>query len=354
MALIDNILEELKQEITARKNLDSKYLESKGNSNGFEKLMQEEIIEEFNSKATSLFHKDIELIPQFKHHFPDIDLKVDNELYGIELKSRNNGSWSTLGGSVIESISDDNYKEIYLLFATFNKKQGDTEYQVRYMPYWKAADAIKVTHSPRFEINLDATNHVFKSNEDYKKLRQLNEQDTIKFIQDALKRSTKKLTWYASLNNEVPPTRFSTLDKSTKDNIKAEVLVLFPYDLLRTIDNEDAQANYTNLQDYLMTQHYISSTRDNFSAGGQVTIHGVKFPRIVDVYQKYKNEILRLLNTNDSEFIQLAYEKWQLPDSEAKHTLEEDFKTVLNMCGNKYLANHLSQANVATLSDLIF
>lgn len=337
-----------------RKHLASKYLESKGNSNGFEKLMQEEIIGEFNSKAPSLFHEKVELIPRFKHHFPDIDLKINDELYGIELKSRNNGSWTTLGGSVIESISDDDYKEIYLLFATFNKKKGETAYRVRYMPYWQAADAIKVTHSPRFEIDLDTDNHVFSSNEDYRNLRQMNEKDTIRFIQEALKKSTKKLTWYASLNEEVPPTRYSTLDKATKDSIKAESLVLFPNDLLHALPNGMARANYSNLQEYLMTQHYVSTTRDIFSAGGKVSIHNVNFPKIVDKYREYKDNILSLLNTDDPEFAQLAYEKWQWPASVAKTNLKHDFKMVLDKCGDKYLSQLLSQASVKKLSDLIF
>lgn len=354
MNLIDNILKELSQEITSRKNLDSKYLESKGNSNGFEKLMKDEIIDEFNSKAPSLFQKNIKLVPQFKHHFPDIDLIIEDEIFGIELKSRNNGTWSTLGGSVIESISDDNYKEIYLLFATFNKKKGDTEYQVRYMPYWQAADAIKVTHSPRFEINLDATNHVFSSNEDYKRLRQMNEKDTIRFIQDALKESTKKLTWYASLNNEVPPTRFSTLDKNTQESLKAEVLILFPRDLLRTLSNGKARAKYANLQDYLMTQHYVLTTRDLFTAGGQVPIQGELFPRMVDEYRKFKNPISSLLSVKNADFEKLAYETWQWPSSSPKVNLEHDFKLVLNDCGNKYLANRLSKTQAKKLSDLIF
>lgn len=355
MNLIDNVLEELKKEITSRKNLSSKYLESKGNSNGFEKLMQDEIIDEFNSKASSLFQKNIKLIPQFKHHFPDIDLKIDDDLFGIELKSRNNGSWNTLGGSVIESISDDNYKEIYLLFATFNKKQGDTEYQVRYMPYWQAADAIKVTHSPRFEINLDATNHVFSSNDDYKRLRQMNEKDTIKFIQDALKESTKKLTWYASLNNEVPPTRFKDLNPVTQNEIMAEILILFPRDLLRTKSNGDANALYSNLQDYLITQHYVFFTRDQFSAGGQKKFQGVKFPKIIYKYaHEYKAPILNLLNNNDPDFSNLAYDKWQWDPSVPKTTLEQDFKKVLDICGNRYLSKYLSNTNTSKLSDLIF
>lgn len=354
MNLIDSILEELKREITARKHLASKYLESKGNSNGFEKLMQEEIIDEFNSKAPDMFHENVELVPQFKHHFPDIDLKVGNELYGVELKSRNNGSWSTIGGSVIESISDDNYKEIYLLFATFNKKKGETKYRVRYMPYWQAADAIKVTHSPRFEINLDADNHVFNSNEDYKKLRQMNEKDTIKFIQEALKNSTKKLTWYASLDNDVPPTRFVSLDKDTRNRIHAESLILFPMDLLRTCSNGKSRANYSNLQDYLMAQHYVSTTRDDFSAGGQVTINNIEFPKVVGKYREYKDIILRLLHTNDLDFSKIAYETWKWPDSVAKTNLEQDFKKILDKCGNKYLAQRLSQASVQKLSDLIF
>lgn len=354
MDIVARTLEELKFEITSRQDLDKKYLESKGNANGFEQLIKDEIIEEFNSKSNTLFPNDsVRLEPRFGHHFPDIDLHVNNDLYGIELKSRNNGSWNTLGGSVIESISKDDYKEIYLVFASFNKKAGETAYQVRYAPYWEVADAIKVTHSPRFDINLDAKSHVFSSNNDYKKLREMNDKDTIRFIQNVLAKSTTKPTWYSNLNEAVPPTFFSQLDTNQKDALRAELLMLFPLDLLHTY-NGKPRAKYERVQEYLMSQHYVLSTRDVFSAGGQAEINGVKFPKIVQKYQEHRKQIFKLLESNNTDFLDLIYEKWNWPKAEGKSIPKEDFFKVINKCGEKYLSDRIKQTRATSLSDLIF
>lgn len=352
--IVIKVLEELKSEIVSRKNLSKDYLASQGNKNGFETLMKNEIIDEFNQKAPSLFSEKVELKPQFGHHFPDIDLKVGDRLFGIELKSRNNGSWSTLGGSVIESISSDSYEEIYLLFASFNKKKNETSYRVRYMPYWKAADAIKVTHSPRFQIDLDNKESVFNSNEEYKEVRQMNDEDTIRFIHSKLNAGSKKLTWYSNLDKSIPPTDYSSLNQEKKKEIQAEALILFPIDLLKTDKNENAKANYHYLRDYMLTQHYILITRDNFSAGGQYEYKGVKFPKIIRQYREYRNNILKLLNANDPDFVEIAYKKWNWPKDKSKTTLEKDFKNVLDDCGKKYLSDRLLKSSINKLSDLVF
>lgn len=345
------ILEELKKEITSKKELDSKYLESHGNANGFEKLMKEVIIGEFNSKINTLIpDKKIRLEPRFGHHFPDIDLHIDNKLYGVELKSRNNGSWKTLGGSVIESISKDDYEEIYLLFASFDKKKGETSYKVRYKPYWEAADAIKVTHSPRFDLNLDTTKPVFNSNKNYKALRNMDNEDKLQFIRETLSKNATSSTWYTSPNKTVPPTIYSSLDKAQKEKIKEEVMLLFPYDLLH-----QPRAIYDEITNYLLTQYFIvnTSTRDMFTAGGSININNQRFPKIIDSYIKHKEQLLNLLDSRDSDFQDLAYNSWKIDESQ-RTSLKDDFIKVINICGKKYLSKELSNANINNLADLLF
>lgn len=345
------VLNELAKEIMAKKELPTKYLESHGNANGFERLMKEVIIEEFNQSIQELIpNRKIKLIPRFGHHFPDLDLHIDNEIYGIELKSRNNGSWITLGGSVIESISQDNYEEIYLLFASFNKKKGDTSYKVRYKPYWQAADAIKVTHSPRFDINLDSSQSVLNSNEDYKSLRNMKIEDKLNFIRHTLAQNATTATWYTNPEKTVPPTIFSTLSKSQKDKLKAEILLLYPRDLLR-----QPRANYDRITNYLLSQYFIvnTSTRDMFTAGGTIDIKGVKFPKIVDRYRKNQKAILQLLETTDESFIDMAYDLWGYTQKQ-RTTIKSDFFHVIDLCGTKYLSENLRQISVAKLSALLF
>lgn len=352
MNIIDKIIEELCQEITSEKELDKKYLISQGNNNGFEKLMRNKIIPQFNSKAASMFTEEVKITERFGHHFPDMDVKVDDKLYGIELKSRNDGSWKTLGGSVLESTSNINdYEEIYILFASFNATKNETSYHIRYMPYWKATNAIKITHSPRFTINLDSDDHIFESNAQYKSFANSNDEETFKFIQDSLNKTTSKPHWYTSLSKELPPTHFNELNSELQDSIYAETLILFPYDLLRTNNKGNVNANYKNLQDYLIEEHYVLITRDQYSAGGKISINGIKFPRIVHIYKQHKAKIMSLLNSEVPEFSKLAYEKWNWGDN-PQSSLEQDFKKILNYCGEKYFSTLLPKN--CTLSEIIF
>lgn len=345
------ILDELSKEITAKKHLEPKYLESRGNANGFEELMKEVIIGEFNSTINHVIpNKNIKLIPRFGHHFPDLDLRINEKTYGIELKSRNNGSWTTLGGSVIESISKDNYEEIYLLFASFDKKKGETSYKVQYKPYWEAADAIKVTHSPRFNLNLNSSKSVFNSNDEYRALRNMTNENKLQFIRRTLANNATSATWYTNPDKSLPPTIFSTLNKAQKDKLKVEVMFLYPEDLLH-----QPRARYDRITNYLLSQYFIvnTATRDMFTAGGTINIKGITFPKIVGRYRENKEAILNLLNTKDNDFIDMAYDLWGF-DQNSRTTIKADFFHVIDLCGNRYLNDNLNKISVTKLSHLLF
>lgn len=345
------ILDELSKEITSKKHLEPKYLESRGNANGFEELMKEVIIGEFNNAIKHVIpDKRIKLIPRFGHHFPDLDLIINDKTYGIELKSRNNGSWATLGGSVIESISKDNYEEIYLLFASFNKKKGETSYKVRYKPYWEAADAIKVTHSPRFDLNLNSSKSVFSSNDEYRALRNMPNENKLNFIRRTLADNATSATWYTNPDKTVPPTIFSTLTKAQKNKLKAEVMLLYPEDLLH-----QPRAKYDRITNYLLSQYFIvnTATRDMFTAGGSIKIKGIAFPKIVGRYRENKEAILNLLNTKDNDFIDMAYDLWGY-DQSNRTTIKADFFHVIDSCGNRFLSDNLNRISVTNLSHLLF
>lgn len=343
--MISKIFNELKTEIVSKKKLPDCYLVSRGNDNGFENLIKEKIVPKFNKEIRKIIpNHTIKLVPQFGSHFPDLDLYIDNELYGIELKSRKDGSWRTQGGSAFESTSQGTYKEIYLLFASRNK--DDTSYRVRWAPYWKATEAIKVTHSPRFSINLDAKSSVFKSNDEYNNFHNLTKEKKNKFIQKKLASTVSKPTWYSNPNEVIDPTSFNKLSKTQKGELITELLVLFPRDLL-----QQPKANYDPITKYLLSEHYTfsSSTRDIFSAGGKTTIKGTKFPKIIDTYRVNRDSIASVLK-NNSSLSNIAYSYWKISK---KSTALEDFKSILDKLGNKYFSSSLSNLNLK-LSELIF
>lgn len=108
---IINFLSLFKSKIESQNPIEKIYLESKGNQNGFEKLVPE-IAEEIKKEINN--EKIFDYIVHLGHHFPDLDLLINEQRFGLELKSRNNGTWDTLGNSIFESITSTNY----LLFGS--------------------------------------------------------------------------------------------------------------------------------------------------------------------------------------------------------------------------------------------
>ncbi|EGV9322438.1 hypothetical protein DYP23_06215, partial [Staphylococcus pseudintermedius] len=129
---IEKVLNMIKEQIEGMSTLIPEYLKNNRNDNGFEELFP--IVA--NNIANKLLPNDIlEIEPRLGHHFPDVDLILNGLKYGIELKSRSNGAWSTNGNSVLESITNDDYEEIYLFFGT--KIPDEQRLLVKFAPYWQ-------------------------------------------------------------------------------------------------------------------------------------------------------------------------------------------------------------------------
>lgn len=360
--MITELLDELVKEINNQAPLDPKYLKSNGNANGFEDLFKDKIITEFNAKMKSDYPKEIiELKGNFGHQFPDLDLKINDKLYGIELKSKKDGTWQTQGGSVFETTSKISYEEIYVLFATFNASKHENKYKLRYAPYWEVADAIKVTHSPRVHLNLDTSESVFKSNQEYKSFRNLKKSDQNKKVQDILKETTSRSVWYIIEDNTIEPTAYSDLDASQRNKVYVESLLLFPWDLFK-----QPKGNYENVTKYFLSQYFIisSSMRDKYTAGGRISLKvangtnspdkKVSFPQIFKRYIEHREELIELLNSMNDELLAEAYKFWKLPKSNKERKPFDDFKTVLDNVGKKYYSEELSKIPYTSLSEFIF
>lgn len=349
---IINILENFKKQIESLNPIDDKYLVSKGNQNGFE-LLVPEIAEKIkkNLNDESVFDYKVHL----GHHFPDMDLIVNGERFGLELKSRNNGKWDTNGNSVFESICDEEYKDIYLLFGS--KVPNQNHILVKYNNYWKVTASITVTHSPRFKINMDTTSSVFSSSESYNELRSKSETEKVKFLQDYLKNNTTGVKWFISPNevlDSVKPTSLNTLSHEVQNAIKSEVLILFPQDLISA-----SKANYTRAHEFIITNHfyYSSSFRDFFSAGGKWTKGSVEFPKTVETFYSLRNTILSMIEEASEDFQQVAYESWCTLGSSvqlSKTSFIDDYKAVIDSIGRVNFYNELQELNVDKLSDLLF
>lgn len=348
---INDVLELIRKKIESINPVEDRFLRSKGNDNGFEELfpiIANEVADELAPQNTLIVE------PYLGHRFPDVDLSFNGIKYGIELKSRNNGSWSTNGNSVFESITGEGYEEIFIFFASQVPKEK--RLLVKFAPYWQALSNIKVTHSPRFTINMDGSqNSVFSSKEEYNSLRTMNEQEKIQFLQSYLKEHSIGAKWYIAPTETISPTKFSDLSSSKqKDQLVAELLILFPDDLL--IGN--SRDKYTRSAEYLLETYYIynKSFRDVFSAGGVYTFNEIYFPKIIGTFVSLKEPLSQTLYNASDDFFKLAKECWaiNLPIDLISDNLYDSYANILDYLGSKEpYSQLLVRAKISNLSTIV-
>lgn len=289
MTTIINILDEIKSYIESQE-FDKKYFKSNGNSNGFEKLFDENIIDHLKVKYQ---HENISFNLITGHHFPDMDIIIDGNKYGVELKSSQQGEWSIPGNSTLESQTDDDYNMIYLIFGS--RTTDDYKYEILYDEYWRVASQIKVTHSPRFIIDMKAQQTVFKDNDDYEDFRCKDKRNKSKFLSDYLKENTSHSTWYAPSNNTFVY-EFKSLDEKNKNELRLFAYLLFPFDVLNN-SKKNHRNNYSNYAKFLINDYSVYSTnlRDVFTAAGKGKICGVEVSKSLYNFYLLKDKINQAL-----------------------------------------------------------
>lgn len=214
----------------------------------FEEIVYDSLIEAgFDEK--SITHR--------TQKFPDFVLMdmEDGDKIGIEVKKTDTSKWEVLGGSIYESLKND-INDTYVLMA----KLGGNEPEVRLRKYEECIADLKVTHSPRFYLNLD-----LKEGEDYltrndaNNLLELSGDDLHKKIRQLLR--TQKSTWWS----EGKTVSFSDLSQEEKGSYLNEGIALFP---------EVFNGVYKNFTPWLVYSCFVwcGNVRDIFSAGGNVFI----------------------------------------------------------------------------------
>lgn len=251
------------------------------------------------------------------HAFPDIKIVLTTgETYGVEVKFSNSGHWYSLGNSIFESQSDTSenaYKDIYLLFGR-KPKTGErkSNLEVRSNLYSNVLKDIKVTHSPRFSIDMNQnSNSIFSEEVRYEKFRTFNEEEKIDFIQQYFSKNISENKWYINKQTQILPRLLSDIELTQRNTILAECYILFAYDLFGS-----TQANYDNIAKYLLLEYFIisSSLRDTFSSGGKDIIdilnNETKYSRIIINFYLNKDKILKLLNLENDSFKEKCLDIW--------------------------------------------
>lgn len=349
---IENILELMKVEIEAMNPIPNEYLVSNGNNNGFEKLIP--LVAENVAQKIKVEGDVLEVTAHMGHHFPDMTLKLNDIKYGLELKSRNNGEWTTNGNSVMESISEPDYEEIFLMFGSKVKKES--RLLVRYAPYWETTKAIKVTHSPRFVIDIkgDASS-VFESKAEYNALRDMNDDGKVRFLQDYLRNNSDGAKWYTSEVEQVMPTYFNDLPNEEKLKVKADLFIQFPKDLVGNSKND-----YKRSAEHLINFYYVyaSNLRDIFSASGKFKYKNIEFPRVYKILEESKRDIHNFLCESSSDYNEKIIQVWLKDDLIDKVTgnIINDYYKVLNTAARRdvKLTNNLATLGFSNLTDFVF
>lgn len=235
-----NIEEKLQTELITDSNI------KKMSGTDFENVVYDSLLE-------AGFDQDI--ITHSTQKFPDfvINDEKNGTKIGVEVKKTDSSKWEVIGGSIYESLKND-IDDTYVLMA----KMGGNKPEVRLRKYEECIADLKVTHSPRFYLNLD-----LKEGEDY--LTKCDAKDLLMLTGDELNRKirqllrTQKSTWWS----EGETISFTDLSREEKGSYLNEGIALFP---------EVFKGNYQKFTPWLVYSCFVwcGNVRDIFSAGGNV------------------------------------------------------------------------------------
>lgn len=241
----------------------------------------------YNSLLEAGFDKDS--ITHSTQKFPDFVLeeKESGKRLGIEAKKTDSLKWEIIGGSIYESLKND-IDDTYVMMA----RLGGDKPEVRLKRYEECIDDLKVTHSPRFYLNMD-----LKEGEDY--LTRNDAKDLLELSGDDLNRKIRKLlrtqksTWWS----ESETTAFSDLSKEEKGIYLNEGIALFP---------EVFRGDYHNFTPWLVYSCFVwcGNVRDIFSAGGNIFIEscGIYVSAVMNRALENTEEIkLRICDMTEEE-----------------------------------------------------
>lgn len=237
--------DELLQRITLRVQ---KKIEGIGGGKGkvrgtdFEKIVYEAIIAE---------GIDDESISHSVRKFPDFRINQGSSKFGIEVKKTDSDKWEVPGGSVYESLRN----QIEATFVLMGKFGGEPE--ARYRKYEECISDLSVTHSPRFQLNLDipfGEDYLTKNNA--KDLLDISERNELnRRIRELLR--TDVSTWYS----DESIIAFTQLSPEEKKQFFVDGVVLFP---------EVTGRDYSKFAPWMTYKCLVwcGNVRDVFSAGG--------------------------------------------------------------------------------------
>lgn len=233
------------------------------------KMLEDDVLQCMRAKASDFHFDPANILPTKPQHFPDI---ISNNYFGVEVKSTEKNTWTSTGSSIVESLRDDDIKKVFLLFGILSKKNID----FRCKPYEKCLSDIHVTHSPRYNINMDLSDDdetIFdKMKIGYDTFRKLGETqiDKVKEYYRSIYKSKKAKTMPWWIGDTVQDLRLlCDLEPEMKEEFIAMSYALFP----EILGNKREKYRKPSL--WMCTRHSVicSNIRDTFSSKGKGNIY---------------------------------------------------------------------------------
>src|SRR3989344_7994726 len=216
------------------------------------------IIKKLNLKSNHLKHSGAQT-------FPDIIF----EHYGIEVKLTKSDSWQSIGNSIKESTKIRGLKKIYLFFL----KQGGNP-DVRFGIYEDHLNDILVTHSPRYQIDMDIKSNQTIFNKIGCAYKDFTGIKAIRKYIDYCKSQGKDVWWIdpsdpSEKNSKAYLVSFEDLATVEREEFMLDVFILFP-EVFSTSNKKFKRASIYLLENY---NCLCTNLRDIFTAGGKFTLN---------------------------------------------------------------------------------
>ena len=319
---LQSILDKSKAQIEEKSNAGFDFKKLSGTA--FEKVVCDSLNE--TSSGTSFDNK---FEQASTHAFPDLYSRVlENKWFGVEVKTSQK-DWKCFGNSIFESTRIPNLDDrIYVFFGKFTNPL-----ECKWARYEDCIDNINITHSPRYQINMDVDDEINPSVFKKMEVSYYDFQNSdIGIRMEALRSYKRKelgddvALWWLPENEE--PTAedegklviklFSALDVDRKNRIRNQSLILFP-------ELYHNRASYDRVLTWLASRHGVvtGSLRDIYSAGGKHTVSfkskSFRLPRIYGHLEDEKDNIIDTLTKISSSELSYYWDmkvkedlKWRL------------------------------------------
>lgn len=242
--------------------------------------------------------------------FPDI---IAADFFGIEVKATKKDDWTSIGNSVLESSRVKTVEKIYMFFG---KLGGSPD--IMFRNYEECLKGIAVTHYPRYQIDmkLKSEDSIFsKMGTDYDTIR--NSNNPVTQIRTYYRQQLKEgegLWWIDDdIEREAPLSpvikNFVSLDATDKDTIKADIFIRFP----EVFTNSSKK--FEKVPAFLAAKYGVvtANLRDNFTAGGQITIkyrgEEYRLPQITKELCRLAEQISTALEQTDEVMLSNSWQK---------------------------------------------